>query len=159
MITCGTNKYLTKVESGDKWLKGTVGAANVATPNTPACAAGEIKMTVRNYVNKNAKADCKLNYLCLACAADCTPAKTMITPGENKVCGAAAAKVTGALDLGGSGTMGHCGVGTGVHTPNIKNMRGSFTFTPSFPGMTMYAGAVGVADFKTGAAFDSDSVC
>lgn len=116
-------------------------------------------MTVRNWVNKNAKADYKLKYLCLACAADCTPVKTMTTPGANLVCGAAAAKVTGSLDLGGSGTMGHCGVGTGVHTPNVLTTRGSFTFTPSFPGVTMYAAAVGVADFKTGAAFDADSVC
>lgn len=50
------------------WLKGTVGKADAATPNTPACAAGEIKMTVRNYVNKNSKADYKFNYLCLACS-------------------------------------------------------------------------------------------
>lgn len=68
MITCGTSKYLTKVESGGKWLKGTVGTASALTPNTPACAAGEIKMTVRNYVNKNSKADYKFNYLCLACS-------------------------------------------------------------------------------------------
>jgi len=83
----------------------------------------------------------------------------MTTAGTNNVCGAAAAKVTGSLDLSGSGTMGYCGVGSGVHTPNIKTTRGSFTFTPSFPGMTMYKDAVGVVDYKTGAAFDSDSVC
>jgi len=159
MITCGTNTYYTKVESAAKYLKGTVGKADAATPLKAACAAGEIKMTVRNYVNKNKADNYKFNYLCLACSKDCTPAKTMVTPGENDVCGAAKADVKGALDLSGSGTMGHCGVGTGVHTLNVKTTRGSFTFTPSFPGMTMYAASVGVADFKTGAVFDSDSVC
>jgi len=68
LITCGTNSYKTKVVAADKYLKGTVGTWSSKTPNAAACAAGEIKMTVRNYVNKNDKADYKFNYMCVACS-------------------------------------------------------------------------------------------
>lgn len=90
--------------------------------------------------------------MCLACSQDCTPAKTMVNvDGANNVCAAADTTKKGTLDLAGSGTPAFCGTSTGVHTPNLKNAVGSFTFTPSFPSSEMYVGTTGYVDFGAGA--------
>lgn len=79
--------------------------------------------------------------------------------GANNVCAAADAAKKGTVDLAGSGTPAVCGTSLGVHTPNLKNSVGSFSFTPSFPSSEMYVGTTGWVDFGAGAAFSSDSVC
>ena len=79
--------------------------------------------------------------------------------GANNVCAAADASKKGTVNLAGSGTPSICGTSTGVHTPNLKNTVGSFTFTPSFPSVSMYVGTEGNVNFGAGAVFDSGSVC
>jgi hypothetical protein len=83
----------------------------------------------------------------------------MTTAGTNNVVAAADATKKGSLDLSGTGTVSHCGTSLGVHTPNLKTSFGSFTFTPSFPGVEFHPAAVGNVDFKGGAVFNAGSVC
>lgn len=83
----------------------------------------------------------------------------MTTAGTNDVVAAADATKKGSLDLSGTGTVSHCGTSTGVHTPNLSTSVGSFTFTPSLPGVELHPAASANVDFKGGAAFNSGSVC
>jgi hypothetical protein len=135
-----------------------MGTYAAATP-TAGCAAGEVKLTVRNFVS-NAKATYALDYHCLVMSKAGTPKTSYkLTDGANSVVVPLDTTKKGTLNLAGSGTPSVCGTSTGVHTPNLKNSVGSFTFTPSFPDAAFYVGTTGNANFGAGAAFGSDSVC
>lgn len=72
-------------------LKATVGSAY--TTAGALCNAGTLTVTVRNWVNNNAASPYALDFNCLACSKDCTPATSMTTPGTNNVVAALVANV------------------------------------------------------------------
>jgi len=73
------------------YLKATVGASY--TTAGALCNAGKVSVTVRNWINNNAAATYALDFNCLACSKDCTPATSMTTPGANDVAAALVANV------------------------------------------------------------------
>lgn len=77
--------------SASTHLKATVGTAYSAAG--ALCNAGTLTVTVRNWVNNNAAATYALDYNCLACSKDCTPATGMTTPGASDVVAALVANV------------------------------------------------------------------
>lgn len=159
-VTCGTKTHATKVEAASNYIFSTIGTYAAKTP-VAACVAGEVKLTARNWVNSNVDAKYKaFDAICLALSKAGTPKTTYTnTDGKNDVVAAVDATKKTNVNLAGSGTPSICGTSTGVHTPNLKNSVGSFTFTPSFPSVEFYKGTTGMVNFGGGAAFGSDSVC
>lgn len=88
-------------DAGGKYLKLTAGTYSKMGA---MCKAGVLTVTVRNWINKNAASPYALDYNCVACSKDCTPAASMTTPGTNDVVAAVVANVKGTLNLAGAGT-------------------------------------------------------
>jgi hypothetical protein len=88
-------------DTSGKYLKLTAGTYSTMGA---MCNTGKLTATVRNWVNKNALATYALDFNCVACSKDCTPAVSMTTAGTSDVLAAVKADTKKTLNLAGPGT-------------------------------------------------------
>jgi hypothetical protein len=87
--------------TGGKYLKLTAGTY---TTMGAMCNTGKLTATVRNWINKNAAATYALNFVCVVCSKDCTPAAGLTTAGTSDVLAAVKLDTKKTLNLAGPGT-------------------------------------------------------
>lgn len=69
------------------------------------CLAGELKLVVRNWVNKNAATPYALSYNCMVCSsASCTVTKDLTVTTADHVAAAVVTDKFATSDLAGAGT-------------------------------------------------------
>lgn len=93
-----------EVETATTILKTTVGVYDATTP-VAMCSAGDLTLTVRNWMNLNDATPYALSYNCLVCSKDtCVAAATLTDPAAALVAAAVDVDKLGTSDLAGAGT-------------------------------------------------------